>query len=346
MFFGVHAGTSERIGLLVYPFRMTTRTTHNRPEDEARGQIRYGSESSWLQGPHHIGHDVAGVDITLVLGVHLDEGVLVGLDPYLYDPLPMGISFYAKVATLRRAARDGWQVWERQTMAGSVRTTARTEGTLETLVAFTPDRLLDYARLEREAADLGLDQPLRFAAARRAGERAGGRPGIAVSHALETAFELSSAEILEIIATRNRLSVAVRGGVAEHHLGRRLASDPHVARVVPIDRDGEPDFEVTLADGRSVRVECKNASPERYADGTCKVEVQKTRVSKSDPASRAYRVDQFDVLAACMYAPTGRWAFCYRRTGLLTPHAEHAGRVAAIQRIDDSWSASLLEALT
>lgn len=348
VYLGVQGASDERLGLLVYPFRMARILTTNRPPDESKGQIRYGSTESWHDDEHPIGRDVAGVDTTLVLGVHLADALFVGLDPALYDPLPMGISFYAKDAELAAAASAGWHVWERENKPGKVRQQPRARDGLETLVAFAPDRLLDYARFERQAADLGLDQPLRFTAARTAGiaRQAAGGASTAVGglHALEREFALSSKEILHIIATRNRLSVAVRGGVAEHHLERVLQSDPAVARVDRLDLDGQPDFDVTMADGRRLLVECKNASPRPYADGTLKVEVQKTRASQGDPAGRLYRVDQFHVLAACIYPPTGDWAFRYRATASLAPHARHPGRLAALQRIDGAWSDTLADA--
>lgn len=350
VYLGIQGTRDERLGLLIYPFRMGRTVTANRPPDESKGQIRYGSEGSWHEGEHPVGRDIAGVDTTLVLGVHLADGLLLGLDPVLYDPLPMGISFYAKDAELAAASAAGWHVWERENKAGKVRETPRARDGLETLVAFAPDRLLDYARFERQAADLGLDQPLRFTTAQMAGEQrrtdeesfAGSVGGL---HVLEQEFELSSEEILHIIATRNRLSVAVRGGVAEHHLERVLRADPSVLRLDRLDKDGQPDFDVTLAGGRRILVECKNASPKMYKDGDYKVEVQKTRATQGDPAGRLYRVDQFQVLAACIYPPTGRWSFRYRATGALALHAQHPGRLAALQRIDSSWSDTLDQAL-
>ncbi len=350
VFLGVQGARDERVGLLVYPFRMTRNRTRNRPASEVRGQIRYGAEKDWHGSVHPVGRDLAGVDTTLVLGVHLEDRLFVGLDPVLYDPLPMGISFYARDDELAAAAEAGWRVWERENKPGSVRETPRADGGLETLVAFKPERLLDYVRFERRAADLGLDQPLRFAAARSAGREGGSARDRAASavggiHVLEREFELSSREILQLVATRNRLAVAVRGGVAEHHLERELRGDPAVGQVARLDEDGRPDFDVELVDGRRVLVECKNASPEPYADGDCKVEVQKTRASKGDPASRLYRTDQFDVVAACLYAPTGQWRFRYRATTALVPHPEYEGRLRAMQRIDSSWSPDLTGAL-
>ena len=132
--------------------------------------------------------------------------------------------------------------------------------------------------------------------------------------------------------------------MAEHHLGRRLAEDPAVSGVTPIDREGG-DFEVQLTDGRSLLIECKNAAPTTSRDGAWRVEVQKTRASKNDPASRFYRASQFDVVAACLFSSTGRWDFRYRRTRDMRRHDRFDDRLAAVQRIDDSWSTSLIGAL-
>jgi hypothetical protein len=340
LYLGVQTPAGDRLGLLIYHFRMTDLAIRNRPVDEVRGQIRYGGEKSWA-GDHPVGQDVAGVDITLMLGVHVDGEVLVGLQPALYDPLPMGISFYAKAPQLAEAREGSWAVWEHETTAGSRRAEARAEG-LETTIAFTPDRLLDYALFERRATDLGLDQPLRYrlaeeAAATRSADHGAGE-GL---HQLEEEFSLSSKQIVEIIANRRRLQVAVLGGVAEHHLEQLLRSDPDVTQVRRLDLDGEHDFDVVLKDGRLLRVECKNASPHAYANGDYKVEVQKTRASTGDPASRFYRIDQFDVVAACLYSPTHEWAFRYQATDRLAVHGRFPDRLAAMQRVTDEWVTSL-----
>ena len=47
-------------------------------------------------------------------------------------------------------------------------------------------------------------------------------------HELEQDFELSAEQLLDIVKRQNRLAVAMRGGVAEHHLGLMLAKDPAV----------------------------------------------------------------------------------------------------------------------
>jgi len=283
------------------------------------------------------------VDVTAVLGVHRDADVIIALDPARYDPLPMGISIEFKDEAVDAALEHGWHVWQRDTIPGVQREARATDG-FDTLIALRPERLIDLLRFEREATALGLDPALRYSAARAVGAGSRGLGSSSARHRLERDFELSSHEILDIISRQGRLSVAVRGGVAEHHLGRLLAADPTVASAVPIDRDGG-DFDVRLDDGQAVIIECKNAAPSSYSDGAWKVEVQKTRASKNDPASRFYRTTQFDVVAACLFSSTGRWDFRYRRSRDLRRHERFDDRLAAMQRIDESWATSLAEAM-
>jgi Methylase-associated X1 len=343
VYLGIQGPNDERIGVLCYPFRCNPPPIRGRAPDEHRLQVRYGGEKSWFEGEHRIGLDVAGVDTTIVVGVHLNADLFIGLDPLRYDPLPMGISIEFKQSHVDAARQSGWHVWERETRAGR-RRESRTVAGLETLLAFRPERLLAYVGFERRASGLGLDPPLRF----RAAEVAATDPivpGIGGGHELEQQFELTSTEILELIAQRARLAVAVRGGVAEHHLAHHLRRDRHVASAQLIDRDGEPDFDVTMTDGRQVLVECKNVSPNAYADGTPKVEVQKTRSQRGDPAGRLYRPEQFDVVAACLYAVTGVWEFRFKATAHMTRHKSHKDRLAALHGVDDTWTSALKDAL-
>lgn len=344
VYLGIEAPQGERIGVLVYPFTANQRATSGRPADEHRLQIRYGGEKSWNERTHVLGRDIAGIDTTLVLGVHVQENLLIGLDPNVYDPLPMGISIEFKdhqVAAARESS-DGWHVFERDNIPGRRRATPRARDGLETVVLFQPRRLLDYVRFERTASDLGLDPALRLTTAIDAAQLPA-TPGPAVTsvHELERQFEMTSAEILEMISERGRLNTAVRGGVAEFHLRKFLENDPQVAVVQELDKDGMHDFDVTMHNGIQVRVECKNASPKRYADGDIKVEVQKTRASQGDPAGRLYRFDQFDVVAACLRGPTGQWGFRYRRTEELTPHGVFPDRIAPLQRVTTAWADKL-----
>jgi hypothetical protein len=140
--------------------------------------------------------------------------------------------------------------------------------------------------------------------------------------------------------------MAVRGGVAEQHLYNQLSTDPAVTDLRLGQQEGPPDLFVTVGSAGLVTVECKNASPKMLKDGTPKVETQKTRASKTDPKSRRYDPSQFDVVAACMYGPWGRWEFRFKRSRQLDRDREYPDRIAAIQRIDASWSITLLDALT
>ncbi|MEU7788376.1 hypothetical protein [Amycolatopsis sp. NPDC049159] len=346
VYLGIQTPADERVGVLVYPFTANHRLIKNRPADEHRMQIRYGGEASW-KDDHPLGRDIAGIDTTLVVGIHLEAGLLIGLDPSLYDPLPMGISIEFKEANVAAADTSGWHVFERDNITGRKRANPRAASGLETVVMFKPDRLLDYVRLERTAADFALDPALRFVAANEAATpRADSDHTFTSTHDLETQFEMTSSEILTMISKANRLSTAVKGGVAEFHLGKQLTSDTtSIAKVVPLDKDGLHDFDVTMATGEHVRVECKNASPKKYANGDIKVEVQKTRATQNDPAGRLYRIDQFDVVAACLKGPTGSWRFRYRRTSLLTEDQRHPGRIAPLQRVTDDWATTLKGAL-
>ena len=341
VFLGVEVGSDERMGLLCYPFRATRNVIRNRPSDEHRLQVRYGNEASWA-GDHPLGFDVAGVDTTLVLGVHLEAGLFIGLDPLLYDPLPMGISIEFKDAQVDTTLATGWHAWERVNRPGIRRDEARSRSGIETLIAFTPDRLVAYARFEREATSLGLDPVLRMRAAMTA---VGSPQPPSARHLLEETFHLTSQEILEIITHRKRLKVAVRGGVAEHHLLKALEDDPDVREVEQVDVDGPPDALVTLHDGRQLRVECKNGEAQFYKSGEGRVEVQKTRASKGDPASRYYEPSQFDVLAVCLWPETGPPRFVFRATSDLARHNDFPDRLAVLHRLDESWAPSLVDAL-
>lgn len=341
LFLGIEDPDGDRLGVAAYVFHANRVTTRNRPSDEHRAQIRYGdvNDRTWREADHALGFDPAGVDLTLVLVAHPDAGLLIALDPLAYDPLPIGNSIYFKDAYIEIAQRDGWHVWERNTHGGTRK--GAVEPGLETIVAFTPDRLLDFLAVERQAQTLRLDHALRF----RVATRAATEQVTQGMHQLERAFALSSHDLLDIIDVNPRLAMAVRGGVAEHHLGRVLEADATIARATPGRQEGPPDFFVEMVDGRGVSVECKNASPKLYADGTPKVEVQKTRASKGDPTSRFYRPDAFDVVAACMYGPTQRWTFRYRRSRDLSDHQTYPGCIAPLQPITEEWAYTLRDAL-
>jgi len=332
LYIGAEDAAGHRYGLLVYPFTTTRRETRNRPPGERRTQIRFGDPVRERDSSNPIAQDVAGVDVTLVLAVDPEARFVVGLDPLIYADLPMGISIYYHDRHVALASDNGWAMWERKRHGGKRRPSW--DG-LETLVGFRPHRLLDYARFEAQASSLGLDPALRLRLAERFRQPDGGGP-----HSLEDAFSVDAGTILDIIQANFRLSVAVRGGVAEHHLGRALGDDAAVAEAHALDADGQPDYEVVLVDGRRLLIECKTASGDPYANGDHKVEVQKTRDSGS---GRKYTFDQFDVVAACLFSATGHWEFRFRWTRDLRPWEQDPTRLRALHRVDGSWTRSLGE---
>ncbi len=331
IFLSAEDGEGHRYGLLTYPFTTTRRPTRNRPSTEHRFQIRFGDPTRTRTESNPLSHDPAGVDVTLVLAVDPENGIIVGLDPLVYAELPMGISGYYRQSNAAAVREASWAVWAREKARPRTPQGQSWEG-LEAMVGFRPKRLLDYARFEALATSLGLETALRLDLA---DSFTSGRPE---RHELEELFGLEAGTILGIIESNFRLGVAVRGGVAEHHLGRLLRAEASVDEVEPIDLDGEPDFRVVLQDGRDLTIECKNALRETYKDGDAKVEVQKTRDSG---AGRKYRFDAFDMVAACMFSVTGRWHFKFKWTRQLTPWSKDRKRIAAIQRIDDTWADSL-----
>ncbi len=345
-YFGVQLPSLERVGLLVYPITISKRPTVNRPVTESRGQLRYGREESWVED-HVVGRDLAGVDVTLMLGIDDTRRLIVSLDPSLYDPMPLGISvIYLSDADADAVQRDGLIARTHVNRAGRRNADPRTPEGLETWVGCRPDRFLEVTRFERNSYSLGLDQALRYTAALHGVEhRVAADTPVGSRHELEMAFNVSATEILEVIKGRHRLEVAVRGGIAEFHLERVLQTLPWLATVHRLDQDGKADFEVTAGAGDQRLIECKNVSPDTYASGEVKVEVQKTRTSKNDPSSRFYPVDHFDVVAACLYSVTHTWEFRYARTTSLDRHRDYPDRIAALQRVDDRWTSEASDVL-
>jgi hypothetical protein len=334
IYMGAEDGAGRRYGMLMYPFTATKRATRNRPRDEHRAQIRFGDPVRARDESNLIARDVAGVDVTLVLAVDPENEFIVGLDPLVYEDLPMGISVYYRDRNVAAADDHGWAVWER-TKAGGTRRQSWVG--LETLVGFRAHRMLDYVRFEAKATGLGLDPGLRAVLAESFIDRSN------EPHDLERLFGVDAKTILDIVEGNFRLGIAVRGGVAEHHLERALGHEAIVSTVEPIDADGQPDFLVGASDGRRLLIECKTASPQRYANGDFKVEVQKTRDSG---AGRKYTYGQFDVLATCLFSATGLWEFRFRRSADLTPWVDDSTRIAPIQRVDQTWARSLEHCLS
>lgn len=159
-------------------------------------------------------------------------------------------------------------------------------------------------------------------------------------HALELKYGLTAEELLEAIERRFRLKVALEGAVAEVHFERKLrvaSREGWLATYEPHDLDGMHDFTVVTRAGKSIRVEVKT-----IRNGPrLRVELQKTRAAKSDPSSRFYSREHFDVVAVCVGRATGDWSqFRYVLVRDLPSHASHPGKLQVMHTVPDDVGAA------
>ena len=335
----------ERLRLIAYIFRATkyhSGERRERPEDEHRFQIKYGSD---FTDYHDLELPAPGdkSTVTLFVGVHLEEGVIVGCDPTLHNPTWFSKSVEFKQEQIDLARKYGWFGWERERREGRRKEALPLlDYSTETVIAFTPANLVRYIDLERVAT--GLDPGERLLLAETpVGEK---------RHALEVELGLSAHEILDLIEGGFRLKVAVRGGAAQLHLGRLLEKLPGITKMVSIDEDARPDFELRYRGRRQlITIECKNVLRSHRFQGLPIVEYQKTRASKGDPlCGRYYTFDHCDILAACLHPINVRWEYSFCASSQLPPHASCPGRVhPRIPVGGETWTESveqLLDQLT
>lgn len=309
--------SGEHLSLLCYAFLANEYRQGERPADEHRFQIKYGSD---FDRYHDIFIDPTRKIVTLFFGVHLEEKVFIAVDPAMHTPTWFSSSVEVKLGQIEDAQRQGWIGFERDRAQGRRKAPPpMASNQTEAVAAFTAPYFARYIELERLAT--GLDAGERLLLVDRL---SGYSPGSI--HPLEDQFGLSAKEILDVIWGAFRLEAAVRGGVAELHLKRHLEAVFGPSQVDALDEDGRPDFRIRLS-GRDYLVECKNAL-RRPAKAGPRVDFQKTRASKSDPCSRYYERDGFDLLAACLHPITQRWEFRFCRTAVLKAHPRCPGRLS------------------
>ena len=309
----------ERLGIVAYAFLANSRETKNRPLDEHRFQLKYGSKDGKL---HELWQDPFGLYTTLLVGINTEQGFFVGYDPVLHNPTKLFISLEFKQRHVDQILEKGWHVWERERKQS-------VKEPVEVLVGGTPRSFLSYIQFEREA--LGEDQGHRQLIAEKALRH---RPTV---HLLSKEFELSEREVLDLIESAHRLKVAVRGWVAEEHLFRQLRDLPEIRSCSRLEGDG-PDLRVHLAGGKELTIECKNVLRKPDREGLARLDFQRTRASKSDPCSRYYSPNDFNVVAACLHAVTERWEFRFVLPNRLDPHRKCPGKLSSNVHIDERWS--------
>jgi hypothetical protein len=316
--------SGEREGVLVYAFFANAKVTKNRPEDEHRFQVKYGSDTKAILP---IEQDPSRLVTTIFVGIDTQRELLVGADPALHDRTPMFISIEFKRRDIEHTLRAGWHAWERDS-------NRRDGEPVEVLVAAKRERLLDYIRYERAAS--GLSAGHRQLLAEKVLLQIP-KPG-AVTHALVDELGLPESALLDLIQQTGRLKMAVRGWVAEVHLEDYLNEVPGVDECVRLNAEGQPDLSVVFKGRAPILVECKNVLRARASDGAPRLDFQRTRASKADPCSRYYRRSDFSVVAACLHAVSERWEYRFAPTSALPPHAACEGRLKSALKVDATWS--------
>lgn len=323
-FYVVYDGpTGDRQGLLVYAFFANSKLTKNRPEDEHRFQIKYGSN---LKGILEVAVDPSQLITTLFLGIDPVEKIFVAADPLMNAPSPMSRSIEFKADHVAMIRTHGWAVWERDRRPGKSKTrpTAEIEDyRTEVLVGGKQERLLDLIALERIAR--GLDPGERHLVADKMGILK--TAANVAEHPIVKEFGIAPEALFDLIEGAGRLKMAVRGWVAEQHLFEKLKVIPGVTDCMRLEEDGKPDVSLRWNGGAPILIECKNTLRTTYADGRPKVDFQKTRAAKGNPCSRYYRPEDFPVLAACLHAVTENWDFKFALTAELEPHKSCTGRI-------------------
>ena len=167
-------------------------------------------------------------------------------------------------------------------------------------------------------------------------------------------WRVAASDLVEAVSRGFRAQVDVKGKLAELMLSReldRLKGQGEIQTIEWLDEDGRPDFIVKWR-GRQVVIECKNVrSPDskRKSKEPIRVELQKTRNSKDGTNTRAYRVDQFDILSTCLFNRTGNWAFLHIAAPQLKARERESEYLKIIQEVPHQpqgpWRGTVLEAL-
>jgi hypothetical protein len=316
----------ERLGLLAYAFLANTKVTTNRPEDEHRFQIKYGSE---LKGVLEVGLDPHKLITTIFVGIDPTLGIFVAADPGMNNPSPMSRSVEFKTANVEEILDRGWAAWERQRNAPKTKTRPTAfldeDTRIQVLVGGRKDRLFDLIQLESAAA--GLDTGERHLLAEKLAKRRSAGD-VKASHPLLEELRLPPDALFDLIEGASRLKMAVRGWVAEAKLVEWLATVDGVTECHRLEGEGQPDVSLRWRGGPPLLIECKNVLRKTDAQGNPRIDFQRTRASKGDPCSRFYRVDDFPILAASLHAVTEQWEFRFALTAELPPHKSCPNRIS------------------
>ena len=169
-----------------------------------------------------------------------------------------------------------------------------------------------------------------------------------IGHPVERMLNASARDILDALENGFRARADLKGKLAELFMSRHLDElqrDDMIDHYQWFDQDGVPDFTIWFTDGTMTQLEVKNV---RSGAGPLRAETQKTRASRGDPMSRYYRVDHFEIIAACLFNATGRWDYVFARSDDLLKLPDNPDYLATMQPIDPAivhpWHRTLAEA--
>jgi transcriptional regulator with XRE-family HTH domain len=173
-------------------------------------------------------------------------------------------------------------------------------------------------------------------------------------HPLEVKLNASANDILSAIQRGFRAIIDTKGKLAEYFLFRDLddlQKKKVISELVWFDADGKPDFTFKFH-RKPLRLECKNVrspDPKRKID-SFRAELQKTRNSKDGTPTRAYRVDQFEILSVALFNRTGKWNYLHIAVRNLVCRRELPELLEIMQTVPQvepfgHWRHSLVDAL-
>lgn len=173
-------------------------------------------------------------------------------------------------------------------------------------------------------------------------------------HPIEADFNASSWDILSAIQNGFRAQVDVKGKLAEYFLYQHLLEEKRAGRLSSIewqDKDGVPDFLIGFRK-KIVRAECKNVRSGQAVfvkPAAYKVELQRTRNSMDGTPTRGYRVDGFELLAACTFNQTGKWEYLFTASRFLARRPKLPDFLVVMQRVPHEpighWHGNIIDAI-
>jgi hypothetical protein len=99
--------------------------------------------------------------ITLLLGIHFEREIFLGLDPRAHDPMLLPSTIELRDEELTQGMRSGWHGWERERSARGKRKLHHLENlTTEIILAFRAEHFLAYALFEAGASGLDAGERL------------------------------------------------------------------------------------------------------------------------------------------------------------------------------------------